>query len=345
MSPLDFTKVDKDKLEFYDAARWEMMAPSMHQEKYNIYGKEIHGSRVLVMSGKRAPWLIRNQLAGWGMSEIERMIADFNLYLQTNNVLYEILDEAKVDIYSIAGFAESLATNDGTALIKTRIQLTNQMKNFHNALLIDKEDAYDQKQLSFSGLAEIKKENRIGLASALRMPMTKLFGLSASGFNSGEDDIENYNAMVESEVREPAKPELRKILKMCLHAYFGSEVSFDFKFKPLRMMTSQEEEQIKASKQQRAEMLYDKALMSSSELGELLVKEDLIPIDTAMTRGELEDHPLAPMPGMAGEGEEGSSDEKKDAGAGPWHRSPKGRMRKKLKSGRYEYKKEGTAPK
>lgn len=344
-TPLDFTKVDKDHLEFYDAVRWELAAPSMRQEFYTLYDAKLHKSRVMVMSGKRAPWLIRNQLSGWGMSEIERMISAFNLHLQTDNVIYEILDEAKVDVYGIEGFAESLATNDGTALIKSRIALTNQMKNFHNALLLDKNDSYDQKQLSFSGLADMKKENRIAIASALRMPLTKLFGLSAAGFNSGEDDIENYNAMVESEVREPAKPELRKVLKMCLHAYFGNEIAFDFKFKPLRMMTSQEEEQIKASKQQRAEALFDKALVTSKELGEILHKEDLITIDTAMQRGELEDHPLAPVPGME---EGGGGDEEgdgKNAGAGPWHRSPKGRMRKKLKSGRYEYKKDGAQPK
>lgn len=345
-TPLDYSTLDKDHLEFYAAVRWEMMAPQMNQEFYQIYDRKMHKTRVLCMAGKTAPWLIRNQLAGWGMSEIERMIADFNLYLQTNNVLYEILDEAKVDIYSIAGLAETLASNDGTALISARIALVNRLKNFHNALILDKEDSYDQKQLSFSGLAEIKKENRIGIASALRMPMTKLFGLSASGFNSGEDDIENYNAMVESEVREPAKPELRQVLRMCINAFFGEDHSFDFKYKPLRMMTSDTEEQIKSSKQQRAESLFDKALITSQELGEVIRKEDLLPIDTAMARGELEEHPLAPVQGMEdGAGGEEGDGTRKDMGVGPWHKSPKGRMRRKLKSGKFEYKKDGTNPK
>ena len=30
----------------------------------------------------------------------------------------------------------------------------------------------------------------------LKMPITKLFGISAAGFSSGEDDIENYNSMI-----------------------------------------------------------------------------------------------------------------------------------------------------
>ena len=112
-SPLDMKRLRPDMLEFYDACRWEMMAEdpsnpsmgsqSMRAKVYTVYGVPMDHSRVLTMSGKRAPFLIRNQLAGWGMSEVERMIADFNLYLQTKNVLYEILDEAKLDIFHLDG--------------------------------------------------------------------------------------------------------------------------------------------------------------------------------------------------------------------------------------------------
>lgn len=340
--PLNISTVKADGLEFYDACRWELGAPNMVSPKYSFYGKELDASRVLVMSGKRAPFIIRNQLSGWGMSEIERMVEEFNLYLRTNNVLYEILDEAKLDVYKLDGYRDALASPEGTTLINQAISLTNQLKNFRKALVLDKEDDYEQKQLSFSGLAEIKKENRIGLASALRMPITKLFGISASGFNSGEDDIENYNAMVESEVREPARPMLRKVLKLCVRAFFGDDYDFDFKFKPLRMMTSQEEEQIKASKQARVETLYDRGLLSSKEVGDICHKDGLVTIDTAMARGELDEHPMVGM-GPDGEGGGAGADGSgEEAGVGNWHKAPRsGKMRRKLKSGRYEYKAPG----
>ncbi len=348
-TPLDKQRLRPDMLEFYDACRWELMAEnpknpamgsqSMTAQSYNIYGVSMDKSRVLTMSGKRAPFLIRNQLSGWGMSEVERMIADFNLYLQTKNVLYEILDEAKLDIYHLDGYAAALATPDGTALVNERVQLTNQLKNFQKALILDKNDEYTQKQLSFSGLSEIMKENRIGIASALRMPITKLFGLSASGFNSGEDDIENYNAMVESEVREPARPELNALIKLCARAFFGDDYSLKYKYKPLRMMTSVDEENIKASKQGRVVELYDRGLVDSHEVGEVLHKEDLIAIETKAQRGELEDHPLVPAMGAGGSEGDGTEG---DTGASAWQRSPKsGNLRRKLKSGRFEYKKKG----
>ncbi len=343
-TPLALGAIKADNLEFYDASRWELMAPSAESKTFNFYGKEVDRSRVLTMHGKRAPFIIRNQLSGWGMSEIERMIADFNLYLQTKNVLYEILDEAKIDVYRMDGFRETLASPNGTELTRQRLTSMNQLKNFHNALLLDKEDEYDQKQLSFSGLAEIMKENRIGIASALRMPITKLFGLSATGFNSGEDDIENYNAMVESEVREPARPQLRQVLKLCVRAFFGDDYDFQFKFKPLRMMTSSEEETVKNSMTTRILNLYDRMLLSSEEVGEIAHKEGLVNIDTAMARGELDEHPLSPEMGMGGAGEGGAEDGGEDKAAGDWHMSPTGKMRRKLKSGRWEYRKPGSRP-
>ncbi len=280
-------------VEFYDASRWELGSENRIPKSgfYDFYGKRLHGSRVLTMNGKRAPYQIRWQLAGWGMSEIEKMLEDFNIYIRNKNVIYELLEEAKVDVYRFQGFKAQLATAAGTNLVQRRVEMMNQLKNFNNALMLDKEDEYEQKQLTFSGLAAMMKEARIGIASALRMPMTKLFGLSASGFNSGEDDIENYNAMVESEVRQPMRRPLRKILKIVVRHKFGQELDIDFKYKPLRVLSALDEEVVKTSKQNRYQSLYDRRIIDSKELGQLLKKDDLVPIETEASRGELEDHP------------------------------------------------------
>jgi len=68
---------------------------------------------------------------------------------------------------------------------------------------MDMKDDYEQKQITFTGLSDVLSQIRYGIAADVKMPMAKLFGMSASGFNSGEDDIENYNAMIESSVRRP----------------------------------------------------------------------------------------------------------------------------------------------
>lgn len=307
--PLNLKSLHNSPLRLYDADRWQFdnahpYAGDMEDKFYgseveffHLHGQQIHESRVIRIRGKRAPWYVRRQLRGWGMSEGERMIKDLNLYLKTQNVVYEILDESKIDIYRIKGFAQKLIHATGTADITRRIQLANELKNYVNALVMDVQDEYEQKTLAFTGLAEISKENRIGISSALRMPQTKLFGLSASGFNTGESDLENYNMTVESEVRTPMKPVIRQILEMNMFHLWGRKAPFRFKFPPLRVLSAKEEQEVRSAQQTRALALYDRGLISSSELGDMLGKDGLLTVETDLASGKLPDQP-DPPPGV-----------------------------------------------
>jgi hypothetical protein len=296
--PLDVNDIKNGMLELYDADRWEFSGAARHAKSFLFYGQQLDASRVITFGGKRAPRMIRAQLSGWGMSELERAVEDFNMWLRGRNVLYEILDEAKVDVYSIDGYAATLALPDGESVIRQRVQATNQIKNFCNALILDKNDEYKVIPTQFNGLAEVMNQNRIGIASALRMPLTKLFGMTASGLNaSSEDDIENYNAMITSQVREPAKPIIRKILRLVMLSVFGKEYDISFKFRPLRMIGAVEEEGIKTSKHSRYLSLYQSQVLSSKELGELMSKEGLVSIQTRAEKGELPENQII-VPGQ-----------------------------------------------
>lgn len=307
--PLNLKALHNSPLELYDADRWQFdnahpYAGGMEDnfyggevEYFHLHGQPIHESRVIRIRGKRAPWYVRRQLRGWGMSEGERMIKDLNLYLKTQNVLYEILDESKIDVYRIKGLAQKLIHEAGTNAITRRIQLANELKNYVNALVMDVQDEYESKTQSFTGLAEVGKENRIGICSALRMPQTKLFGLSASGFNTGESDLENYNMMVESETRTPMKKLIREIIELNMFHLWGRKAPFRFKFPPLRLLGAKEEQEVKTSQQGRALALYDRGLLSSPELGEMLENDGIITIETDLTSGNLPDQP-DPPPGV-----------------------------------------------
>jgi hypothetical protein len=139
-------------------------------------------------------------------------------------------------------------------------------KNYMSALIVDSDDDYQQKQITLSGIAEIYKEIRIQLAADLKMHMTKLFGISSAGFNAGDDDIENYNAMVEGEVRAKSKGNLIQIINLVSQKLFGySPDDLTIEFEPLRMLTHEQEENIKNQQQNRILNLYDRQLMTSEE--------------------------------------------------------------------------------
>ena len=218
-------------------------------EFYNYYGQRVHKSRVMAMKGKRAPSFIRPRLRGWGLSVVETFVRSINQYLKATNLSFEVLDEFKIDVYKIKGLTNALMNPKGIESIQRRVDIANRQKNYQNAISMDSEDDYTQKQISFSGLAETMEELRKQIASDLRMPMTKLFGMSSSGFNSGEDDIENYNSMIESEIRSKAKFHLIKIIKIrCLQKFGFIPESLKVTFPSLRILKTTEEEIVKDSK-------------------------------------------------------------------------------------------------
>lgn len=301
-------------LKLYAASRWELGSPrklpsekdvvdnsrpwdnyaGKDSEFYSYYGQRLHKSRVIAISGKEAPWMVRWQLQGWGMSEIERMFEDFNLYVRTRNVLYDLLNEAKVDVFMVEGFRDLMLSAGGDQKMLRRIQTVQQAKNMNNALILDKMDTYEQKQLTFTGIAEVMKENKMAIASALRMPISKIFGISATGFSSGEDDIENYNAMVEAEVRQHLRKPIRKVLSLVQRFLWGAEFDYQVKFKPLRVMSAKDEEEIREKKFNRVVQLYDRGLMDSQEVGEALHKDTLVSVDTKAQKGLLDEFPAGP---------------------------------------------------
>jgi len=306
-TPLDLKSMDeRSPLAFFDADRWELGMPNDDKrpdmqglytgELFYYYGRPLHRSRVFTMIGDKAPSLYRRMLMGWGLSKCEKMVRDLNQYLKAINVIFELLDEAKVDVYRLQGYKSALARPQGEAKMRQAIGLTNSMKNFLNALILDKEDEYDQKQLTFSGLAEMLKEIRIGIASCVRMPVAKLFGLSAAGFNSGEDDIENYNGMIESDIRPRLRPVIKSAVSVACIKLFGYQPPISFDYKSLRVMSQNEEEDMKGKKQTRILNNYDRGLITAKENMETQRAEGLLTAEkTAAEQGLTEDFPVPPV--------------------------------------------------
>lgn len=248
-------------------------------EFYDYYGVKVHHSRVLKMVGLTAPSFIRPRLRGWGFSVVETLIRSINQYLKANNLSFEVLDEFKVDVFKLKNLANTLLTPSGEQKVRSRVQLANQEKNYNNALTLDSEDDWDHKQLSFSGLAETMQGIRLQVASDMRMPLTKIFGISAQGFNSGEDDIENYNSMVESQIRQKAEFEILRMIEIRCQQMFGMVPDdLSLTFKPLRVLSSEQEENVKTQKFTRLLQAKQAGEISSQEFKEGCNRDKLLGI-------------------------------------------------------------------
>lgn len=290
-TPLDLEKINKNTmLDFRPADMWELYHTQSAQngwldldliEHFDYYGKKIHRSRVFTIKGKEPPSQLRPILRGWGMSEVEKAVRSINAYLKNQQVTFDLLDEAKIDVYKIKGFNSSLLSQNGSAQISNRVALSNRIKNYLNAIVMDVDDDYEQKNQTFGGLSDILTQIRQTLAADLKMPMTKLFGMSATGFNSGEDDIENYNSMVEGEVRAKIKFVILDLLQICCQKVLGVRPpDLKIEFPPLRIMGADQVEEIKSKQFDRIIAAYDRGLLeNASEAKQAINKGTLLPIE------------------------------------------------------------------
>ncbi len=293
-TPLDIDRIGpNENVEFRAVDLWELFHKASDINDYedrmidtmspyfDYYGEKIHRSRVILLKGLKAPSDIRPRLRGWGISVIETLVSGVNQYLKASSLTYEVLDEFKLDIYKIANFASAaIGPNGGSEQsIKDQIEIVNFMKNFQNAIVLDKDDDYESKQLSFAGLAEAQAGIRMQIASDMRMPLTKLFGMSAAGFNSGEDDIEVYNGMIESSIRAKLKRPIMTMVKIRCQQLFGF-IPDDLKieFKPLRVLSSTDEETVKTSQFSRALSARQAGEISAQAFADICNRANLFPI-------------------------------------------------------------------
>jgi phage-related protein (TIGR01555 family) len=293
MEPLNLDTITR--FEMYAADMWELFWNKQNTEEYSIaidlaanmerieyfqfYGHKLHKSKVLKQKGIEIPSLIRPRVRGWGVSVVEVLINSINQYLKANNLIFEVLDEFKVDYYKIKGLANAVLTPAGTANIRKHLSVMNQQKNYNNAAVMDSEDDWMQRQLSFAGIAETMQGIRMHMACDVRMPLSKIFGISATGFGSGQDDIENYNAMVESQVRQKAKFEILKVVKIRCQLLFG-HVPDDLRvgFKSLRILGAEQEENVKTQKFNRVLQARTAGEVTALEFRNAINRDMLLPI-------------------------------------------------------------------
>ena len=289
-TPFNPETIYNKEIKFFACDRWQCypLASSLYLAKTFVLQDlslrenggiiaEVDKSRLQVFTGEVQPYYIRNQLQGWGISLLECIIPQLNQYLKANRVILELLDEAKIDILKIFGLADNLMSVDGESAVKRRVSIFATQKNYKNVGVMDTQDDYDQKTMQFGGIDRLLEKIFLLICSSIRIPYSKAFGRGASGFSSGEDDLENYNAMIMSSVRVPIAPIIKWVGQIRACQLFGRKVDdLSIKWKPLRVLSEKEEQEIKSQKINSYVMLLQSGVLNRKQVAEQLQKDDII---------------------------------------------------------------------
>lgn len=304
--PLNYERLYKKPIKFIAVDRWQLNYSKSnvtmpggkwlltnYDKVDNIEAQEIHPSRLHLFYGKQAPFIVQQQVQGWGISVFEQIFQDMSQLFKSRNVMFELLDEAKTDILKLNSLKTALTSAQGTRAVQRMVDFVAKNKNYKSQITLSTEDEYEQKQISFGGFEGILKEIRVMIAGSANMPVNKLWGEGVTGFGSGEDSLENYNAQIESEIRGLDTSAIYWLLKIRCYQLFGREIEdINLDWKELRVLSSMDEQNIHDHKIDNILKLFDRQLLTPQEVMEILKKEKVVIHDTKAIRGELEDMPL-----------------------------------------------------
>ncbi|NUE95392.1 DUF1073 domain-containing protein [Gilliamella sp. ESL0232] len=177
---------------------------------------KVHHSRCHRLKLGKSKLTDRNQ---FGISDLQNKYNAIRLFDTTITCIGDIIQDSNVDVLFIPDLIAKVAQGKEDDIRKF-INLINHTKSSMNAIALDAGNSeaqgrWEQKTATYGGLSEVLTKLITVTAGALDRPITVLFGLSASGFSTGEEDLESYhgtiNALQESRLR-PAQEFIDKFI-------------------------------------------------------------------------------------------------------------------------------------
>ncbi|MGV2811726.1 anti-CBASS protein Acb1 family protein [Enterobacter cancerogenus] len=255
---------------------------------------KIHRSRMMGFIGKSLPYQEYQKNGYWHDSVYQDSQDAIMRYDTAATIINSLLHESNNDVMRIKGMTKMLATEEGEKQIKKRFSLTALMKSTVNMLLMDSEDEYARKAISFAGINDILTSFRFDTAGAADIPLTRFFGQSPGGLNStGETDLRNYYDMIGFRQRILLKPHLIRFYRLLCISLFGKAPDdLDINFHPLWQTDPKDEAQTKLNNAQADQIYVDMgAVRVATVTGDLIAKEAYSTIgkDDEMAAKEMDD--------------------------------------------------------
>jgi phage-related protein (TIGR01555 family) len=182
----------------------------------------IHPSRVIRFVGQPLP---DDALAaeGWGdtvLAALYSALHDAGLSLQ---IIASLVHEAKIDVVRVPNLMANLATSEYRTRLIERFTLAAVGKSVSNTLLMDKEEEWDQKEITFSQLPELARLFLQVASGAADIPVTRLLGESPAGLNAtGASDIRNYYDGLSSRQEDELRPAMERLDDAVVRSALGS---------------------------------------------------------------------------------------------------------------------------
>lgn len=204
---------------------------------------KIHHSRVIKMIGRELPYWEEIAESYWGASELEHVYTELKKRDDTSANIAFLIFLANIRTYSMQdlGQAISMGDQEGLQRVYDTMRAMNQVMCSTGMLAIDQDDKFEEHQYTFTGINDVYESFMLDISGAAEIPIDKLFGRSPTGFNSGEETLQNYYDTIQEKQETYVRAPLEKLLKIITMSAIGKiPDDFEIAFNPVRRSTEME---------------------------------------------------------------------------------------------------------
>src|SRR5574344_1570289 len=261
--PLNYDKIMPDSYKgCFTIDRWCGVSPSLDlvtdisdpefgQPEYYVITSapmnqsiKVHHSRVIKMIGRKLPYWEEIAENYWGASELEHVYTELKKRDDTSANISFLIFLANIRVFSMEGLGQMITMGDQQSLQKVyeAMQQMNRLMCNSGTLAIDKDDSCTMQGYSFTGINDVYESFMLDISGAAEIPIDKLFGRSPTGFNSGEETLQNYYDTIDEKRETYVRDPLEKLMKIITMSALGKiPDDMTIEFNPVRRSSENEQ--------------------------------------------------------------------------------------------------------
>lgn len=231
----------------------------------------IHPSRLAIFVG--APFgdslLSMGANYGWGDSVLEAVYTAMKHADGAAANIASLIFEASIDVIRMPDLMMHLSAGpDYASRLVDRFTFAASIKGNNRMLMLDKDEEYERKQITFATLPEVMQTFLQMAAGAADIPVTRLLGQSPAGMSAtGESDMLNYHDRIQSIQNLEMTPALHRLNECLIRSALGSRPPEVFySWAPLKQMSEKELAEIGKMNADTANVLVTTGLFTPEEL-------------------------------------------------------------------------------
>jgi len=203
----------------------------------------IHHSRLLRFDGVTLPMRLYKKNDYWHDTIYGTLYEAIRNYANVHNAVAVILQEFNQPVFHIEGMSEALAQDEDELIVK-KLEMVNLMRSVARAVVLDKEDEFENVSTTVSGAKDLVDLSVQRLVAGIDVPHTRLLGNSPSGLGgTGQSELINYYDNVKSQQGVNLRAPIEAIVDLIFQQEDAPERPKDltFEFNPLFQLDKEKE--------------------------------------------------------------------------------------------------------